>query len=552
MTTFRTLFTRLLLLVAPLLVVVAESPAQSYRFRLAHLITGVAAVDAYLNDSPTPYLTDVPFETQSARSATFTGSLGLKVTPADQSTALINQTLTLEGDRIYSFVAYGTAAQAKLAVLPWRFEQVPAVDFSLVRVLNASMIAGGIDIYFDSTAGAPAIENLMPDSASLFITIPSHSTSLFITATGSKTPLAIFTAPLASRSIQTLIVTGASGVDLAVRTLNEGLTAVDQAPLTSLQREQAQGAIPTLRFVNAFPQPDARRLDVYINSTTKVASGINYRGASGVLPNIGVGPVSVTLVPEDRSPNDSVYGTTLTLARDTAYSLILTQFQSGAPVVLSLKRSHSEPAPAAGKAKIRLANVTDFHSGLSFAFSGAASTTIDMPAFLTATDWLEIDSGMITLQVFRSGVASPIYVGSYRATEGSFVTMLALGDAERFAVDVINHSNPGPQLPLASFGEPESSVREEIVAATRAMRLSSMPNPITDAGRIRFELATASDVRLELYDALGRRALTLAGGRLEAGEHTIALSADGLAAGTYTCVLRAGSIVAAVGVVVGR
>ena len=118
MTMFATLVKRLLLLVAPLLVVVAESPAQSYRFRLAHLITGVSAVDAYLNGGTTPYLTDVPFESQSARSASFTGALGVKITAADQTAALVEQTLTLEGDRIYSLVAHGTASFA-LAAVPW-------------------------------------------------------------------------------------------------------------------------------------------------------------------------------------------------------------------------------------------------------------------------------------------------------------------------------------------------------------------------------------------------------------------------------------------------
>jgi hypothetical protein len=170
MITFRTLVQRLLLLVAPLLVVVAESPAQSFRFRLANMIGGVAAVDAYINNGTTPYLTDIPFGEQSARSASFTGPLTVKVTAANQTAALVEETLTLEGDRIYSFVAFGSAAQARLAVLPWRFDQVPAVDYANVRVLNASTISGAIDIYLDSTEGTPAIANLMTDSSSLFVT----------------------------------------------------------------------------------------------------------------------------------------------------------------------------------------------------------------------------------------------------------------------------------------------------------------------------------------------------------------------------------------------
>jgi hypothetical protein len=549
MITVRTLLTRLLPLVAPLLLVAfSQSPAQTYRFRAANLVRGTTAIDLSVG-SQSNYLTNLAYEALSGRSASFpAGSTTVRVTNAGTPTVLAERTDTLLGDRIYTFLAYGSSASARLAFLPWRFDQVAPVDYALVRVFNASS-AGALDVYFDSTGGDPVFAGVMADSLSPYITMQAHSVSLIVTAAGSKTAIARFVAPIASRSIQTLVIEGSGSADLGVHVLNEGSAPVDPTTIVTLQREQAQGATPTLRFVHAFPPSEARSLDVYINGATRAASGVTYRSASAVLPNIGVGPVTMTLVPADRSPNDSVYGTSLTLSRDTAYSLVLTEFRSGAPISLTLTRSLSEAPPAPGKAKVRLANVTDFYTGLSFSFTGGTTQTLELPQFLTVTDWMEIDTGALNLQVFKPGVTSPILQGSAHIAEGEFVTMLAIGDDAAFAVDLLRHTVQGAQQPLESFGAQQSAVRE---SATIALGLRSMPNPIVGDGIIRFELPSASDVRLDLFDELGRRIATLSSGRYDAGAHTVTLAGSAIAPGAYTAVLRTAGATEATRVVVVR
>ncbi|HVK85601.1 MAG TPA: T9SS type A sorting domain-containing protein, partial [Kofleriaceae bacterium] len=141
--------------------------------------------------------------------------------------------------------------------------------------------------------------------------------------------------------------------------------------------------------------------------------------------------------------------------------------------------------------------------------------------------------------------------GSYRAPEGAFLTMLAIGDESTFTVDVINHSDPGSQIPLGSFGAQATSVREEIAAAARALSLGARPNPSAGDARVHFTLATAGNVTLELYDALGRRVLTLADAHLAAGAHAVAIGGE-LEPGAYTAVLRAGEATAAAPVIVVR
>jgi hypothetical protein len=76
--------------------------------------------------------------------------------------------------------------------------------------------------------------------------------------------------------------------------------------------------------------------------------------------------------------------------------------------------------------------------------------------------------------------------------------------------------------------------------------MGAWPNPTPGAATVGFALPEASDVRLAVYDAVGRRVATLADGRYEAGRHE--LRWDGrsgaglrLASGLYLVRLEAGA-----------
>ena len=73
----------------------------------------------------------------------------------------------------------------------------------------------------------------------------------------------------------------------------------------------------------------------------------------------------------------------------------------------------------------------------------------------------------------------------------------------------------------------------------RLALLPAAPNPFRSGTAIRFVLAEASDVQVEVSDVLGRTVATL-GGAYSAGDHQIALDGAGLAAGLYRVRLRAG------------
>lgn len=66
------------------------------------------------------------------------------------------------------------------------------------------------------------------------------------------------------------------------------------------------------------------------------------------------------------------------------------------------------------------------------------------------------------------------------------------------------------------------------------------PNPARARARLAFTLPDAGEATLEVFDALGRRVVTLAEGPRPAGRHEVEWAANDLPAGTYVVRLRAG------------
>jgi photosystem II stability/assembly factor-like uncharacterized protein len=67
------------------------------------------------------------------------------------------------------------------------------------------------------------------------------------------------------------------------------------------------------------------------------------------------------------------------------------------------------------------------------------------------------------------------------------------------------------------------------------------PNPFNPSTAIRYQLSAVSDVRLEVFDMLGRKVSTLVNERQAAGSYQATFNAAGLASGIYFYKLQAGS-----------
>lgn len=71
---------------------------------------------------------------------------------------------------------------------------------------------------------------------------------------------------------------------------------------------------------------------------------------------------------------------------------------------------------------------------------------------------------------------------------------------------------------------------------------ANYPNPFNPSTTIPFELSEASQVRMEVYDMLGRRVALLVNETLQAGRHTAVFDAGSLPSGMYITRMQAGDI----------
>ncbi len=88
---------------------------------------------------------------------------------------------------------------------------------------------------------------------------------------------------------------------------------------------------------------------------------------------------------------------------------------------------------------------------------------------------------------------------------------------------------------------PEATVSASVSAAPG--EIAAFPNPFTAQTSLGFSLAEAAEVRLAVYDVLGREVAVLVDGPVEAGAHAATFEARGLASGTYVYRLVAGDVV---------
>ncbi len=104
-----------------------------------------------------------------------------------------------------------------------------------------------------------------------------------------------------------------------------------------------------------------------------------------------------------------------------------------------------------------------------------------------------------------------------------------------------------------SFTFEKAAARGEAVARAEALAVPAVyPNPVRGAATVRFATAEAGDVRVAVYDVLGREVALLAEGEREAGTHTARFDGTGLPSGVYLVRVEAGASVEAQRVTVVR
>ncbi len=135
-----------------------------------------------------------------------------------------------------------------------------------------------------------------------------------------------------------------------------------------------------------------------------------------------------------------------------------------------------------------------------------------------------------------------VYTATVTALEGSTTPL----GAATFTFEVVSAAQlAGAAGPAGTFGEVESldaGLGGHASATAQAPGTAAVlsPNPASGRAAVAFALDAPAEVRLVLYDVLGREAAAVQSGHLDAGAHRLSLDVSALPAGVYVWRLAAG------------
>ena len=183
--------------------------------------------------------------------------------------------------------------------------------------------------------------------------------------------------------------------------------------------------------------------------------------------------------------------------------------------------------------------------------AGVISFTLDTPVVLNSgTYWLTVQANNPvantqsgTRYVWRSDATAfnePLQLWNY----GGILAGAAPCDADwgdnAPECGNVNRNNNEPSVYFKLAGS--TTVASEEAAESQIVSiLPTRPNPATDRALVPFTLRQPADVRLAVYDALGREVALVADRSYGAGEHAEPLDTSDLAPGTYVVRLVAGA-----------
>jgi len=127
-----------------------------------------------------------------------------------------------------------------------------------------------------------------------------------------------------------------------------------------------------------------------------------------------------------------------------------------------------------------------------------------------------------------------------------FITWTNLSNNEEHVLALVNDETyrilaPGDSMKIFQNGKEREfnayiGTRDQIeanVLPESPLLFDNYPNPFNPTSTIRFALNKAGNVKLQVFDVLGRRVSTLVNSSLQQGYHTVQFNGIGLSSGVY-------------------
>ncbi|MCC5915436.1 MAG: T9SS type A sorting domain-containing protein [Balneolaceae bacterium] len=125
---------------------------------------------------------------------------------------------------------------------------------------------------------------------------------------------------------------------------------------------------------------------------------------------------------------------------------------------------------------------------------------------------------------FRDGTTDQQIVLNPGSNSQSLQTTWDWSDLTEITIAVVNTNRDGMS---------DYTLKLDSAAAEEDLIAQNYPNPFRNQTRIEYSISEPSNVRIDLYDSIGRRVATLVDERKEAGFHNVEFDGRGFASGVY-------------------
>lgn len=152
-----------------------------------------------------------------------------------------------------------------------------------------------------------------------------------------------------------------------------------------------------------------------------------------------------------------------------------------------------------------------------FLFDGSGQVSLNNVAAFDGTSWSSLGGGL-------NGLGEAL---AFHPDHGLFV-------GGQFSIaDGTTVEDGVPSAGIALFHPSGSVATEDLPKAESGLHLSNYPNPFAGTTTIEYELDSAANARIEVYDLLGRKVETLVDARQPTGKHSVSWNAKPFATGHY-------------------
>lgn len=157
------------------------------------------------------------------------------------------------------------------------------------------------------------------------------------------------------------------------------------------------------------------------------------------------------------------------------------------------------------------------------------------------TDWLskkpKTGTGNGTSKItYKTNTTGKARSGIISVTVGSTVKEISVTQSASGSVTV---AQGGSSVTDAKVNETEKQVK---LPTSYALN-QNYPNPFNPSTKISFDLPNSGNVKLDVYNLLGEKVVSLLNGELSAGHHSFNFDASNLAAGAYIYTIKTSKFV---------